>query len=59
MESKNNLLQIAICNSDYKIKKAKPGKYLVGKNGEKPELPFWVLDGVPIGKIRSGKFSND
>ena len=36
-----------------------PEKYLVGKNGETPELPFWVLDGVPIGKIRSGKFLND
>ena len=47
--------ELPLLSKIYKIQKVNPEKYLVGKNGEIPELPFWVLDAVPIGKIKSGK----
>ena len=40
-------------NSHFKLFKADPEKYLVGKNGEIPELPTLVMEGDPIGNIQS------
>ena len=40
-------------NSNFKLSKVDPEKYLVGKNGEIPELPTLVLEGDPIGNIQS------